>query len=401
MVGALIAGRAPYVAIENALTRRIIVAGHPSLEAADGLTGGMEAVYSRVLTLIEQAIGAPQLSLPRPPYQALAASSLDIGRFGIRGQIAQLTRRIYHLCCHAPHWRVGWRLHDGPGVLELGNLKGPKWNVLRDSGNNFFADPFPIAWRGKTYLFFEDLDHRIGKGIISVQEFGPDGPVGQAIPVLEEPWHLSYPFLIEAEGQLWMVPESSKSGQVTLYRCVDFPRKWERCAALLQGIEAADATIFEHDGLFYMMSAVREDLGGYSDTLAIHYAANLAGPWREHGLRPVLIDAGAARPAGAIVKKAGALWRPVQDCTHGYGRALRIARIDRLDPEVFDQTFTAEIGSGPLWPGGRLHTLNRCGSLEVIDGVGINPKLGLLRPLVASHLEPRPASEVDAPGALI
>jgi hypothetical protein len=124
MVGALIAGRAPYVAIENALTRQIIVAGHPSLEAADGLTGGMEAVYSRVLTLIEQAIGAPQSSLPRPPYQALAASSLDIARFGIRGQIAQLTRRIYHLCCHAPHWRVGWRSMTGLGSWS--------WETSRD-----------------------------------------------------------------------------------------------------------------------------------------------------------------------------------------------------------------------------------------------------------------------------
>ena len=79
----------------------------------------------------------------------------------------------------------------------------------------------------------------------------------------------------------------------------------------------------------------------------------------------------------------------MQDCTHGYGRALRLARVDRLDPERFAQTFTARIGSSPLWPGGRLHTLNRTGALEVIDGVGINPKLGLLRGAVARRLEPR------------
>lgn len=401
MIGALIGGRAPHIAIENVATRQIVGAGHPSLEAADGLTGGMEAVYSRVMTLLESAVRAPGKSLPRPAYPALAASSLDVARFGLRGQIGQLTRRIYHLCCHAPHWRVGWRFNDGPGVLELGNLKGPKWNVLEDSGNNFFADPFAVEWRGKRYMFFEDLCHRIGKGIISAQEFGPHGPVGQAFPVLEEPWHLSYPFLIEDAGELWMIPESSKSGQVTLYRCVDFPGKWERCAALLEGIEAADATIFRHEGMYYMMSAVREDLGGYSDTLAIHYALDLIGPWREHAAEPVLIDAGAARPAGALVRQAGALWRPVQDCTRGYGRALRLARIDRLDREVFEQTFTADIASGPLWPGGRLHTLNRCGSLECIDGVSINPKLGLLRPLVAGYLQPQSSPEDDAPGALV
>jgi hypothetical protein len=208
---------------------------------------------------------------------------------------------------------------------------------------------------------------------------------------------MSYPFLIESKGELWMVPESSRSGQVTLYRCVEFPGTWERSAALLEGIEAADATILAHEGLFYMMSTVREDLGGYSDTLAIHVASDLAGPWRDHALSPVLIDASAARPAGAIVRKDGALWRPVQDCTRGYGRALRLARIDRLDPEGFEQTLGPPIGSGPLWPGGRLHTLNRAGSLEVIDGTGINPKLGLLRELVARRMEPRQEDPAEAP----
>jgi hypothetical protein len=388
MVGALLAGRAPETAIENVATGAVVCAAFPSLEAADGLTGGMEAVYSRVLLLLEQAIAAPEKSLPRSTRQAQGASSAVMGRRVAKGLVINAVRRLYHLCCYAPHWRVGWRIHNGPGVMELGHLGGPKWRVLADPGHRFFADPFPVTRNGRTFLFFEDLDHHVGKGIISAIEFGPEGPLGEVFPVIEEPWHLSYPFLIEAEGQLWMVPESSKSGQVTLYRCVDFPGKWERFAALVEGVEAADATIFQHDGLFYMMSAVREDLGGYSDTLAIHHAPRLFGPWTEHAGGPTLIDASAARPAGAIVRKDGALWRPVQDCAEGYGRALRLARIDRLDPERFEQTFTARIGSGPLWPGGRLHTLNRVGALEVIDGVAINPKFAPLRALMARRQAP-------------
>ena len=393
MIGALLAGRAPLVAIENATAGQIVCAGAPSLEAADGVTGGMEAVYSRVMILLETALRAPDASLPPMLRAAHAISSAAIARRVIGGLARDAVRKLYHLCCYAPHWRIGWRAHDGPGVMELGHLKGPKWSVLADPGRRFFADPFPIARNGRTYVFFEDLDHYVGKGIISAIEFGPDGPVGGVFPVLEEPWHLSYPFLIEADGELWMIPESSKSGQVTLYRCIDFPRKWERSDALLQGVEAADATIVAHDGLFYMMSAVREDHGAYSDTLAIHHAAKLQGPWTEHALRPALVDASAARPAGAIVRKDGALWRPVQDCTHGYGHALRLARIDRLDPEGFAQTFTASIGSNALWPGGRLHTLNRAGRLEVIDGVSIAPKFAPLRALVASRLAPGDSAE--------
>jgi hypothetical protein len=395
MIGALISGRMPDIAIENVGAGHVVCEGAPSIEAADGLTGGMEAVYSRLIALLETAINAPEKSAPRRQPTAQAVANSALARYGLRGQIGRLIRFLYHICCYSPHWRIGWRMNAGPGVMELGHLGGPRWNVLADPGRRFFADPFPIVRNGRSFLYFEDLDHHVGKGIISAVEFGPNGPIGPVFPVIEEPWHMSYPFMIEAEGQLWMVPESSKSGQVTLYRCVEFPGKWERSGALVAGIEAADATIVWHDGLYYMMSVVREDIGGYSDTLAIHYAPKITGPWSEHALAPVLIDAGAARPAGAVVEKDGALWRPVQDCRQSYGRALRLARIDRLDPQGFEQTIEAPINSSPLWPGGRLHTLNRAGALEVIDGITINPKLKLMREIVARRFEPQAAVEAS------
>ena len=92
-----------------------------------------------------------------------------------------------------------------------------------------------MTWQGRTFVFFEDLDHRVGKGVISAIAFDGSGPSGPVTPVLEEPWHLSYPFLIEADGELWMIPESSQHGDVALYRCVEFPDKWERHATLLSG----------------------------------------------------------------------------------------------------------------------------------------------------------------------
>ena len=68
-------------------------------------------------------------------------------------------------------------------------------------------------------------------------------------------------------------------------------------------------------------------------------------------------------------------------------------------PERFEQTIGAPISSGPLWPGGRLHTLNRAGGLEVIDGITINPKLKLMREIVARRFEPQTAVEASEVGA--
>jgi hypothetical protein len=127
--------------------------------------------------------------------------------------------------------------------------------------------------------------------------------------------------------------------------------------------------------------------------LAIHHAADLFGPWERHALWPVVIDARAARPAGTVVSRNNQLWRPVQDCSEGYGRRLALARVDRLDPASFAQEIVGTVRSGPLWPGGRLHTLTRYGRLECIDGTTYNPKSSLLRRYVEPRM--RPAEEVS------
>ena len=130
--------------------------------------------------------------------------------------------------------------------------------MLADPVDHFYADPFPLNWQGKDYLFFEDLDHKTEKGIISVVVFDEVGRPGPTMPVLEEPWHLSYPFLIERGGEIFMIPESSTNREIALYRAVAFPLKWERHAVLVDGVEAADATIVEHDGLLFMFAVVRD-----------------------------------------------------------------------------------------------------------------------------------------------
>jgi hypothetical protein len=391
-IAMILGGAIPSIAIENTANHHSVAGGRPSFEAADGLTGGLEALFSRVITLIEQKLLSPH----RPDLGAVEIEPHRTGRgpaaFFLRNMARECVRRIYRLCCHSPHWRIGWRVIDGPGVVETGSLSGPQWQTLPDASVAFSADPFPFEWQGQTCLFFERLDYRSGKGLIYAQKFDAKGPVGEAELVIEEPWHLSYPFLIERKGELYMVPEASLSGALYIYRCVEFPGKWQREGQLLNGIEAADATIFEHAGRFWMTSVTRDGIGGYSDTLAIHHAQDLLGPWEEHAQRPVLMDSRFARPAGAVVAVDGALVRPVQDCSTGYGKALALMRIDQLDAENFAQTRTALIEPGPKWPGTRLHTINRAGRLECIDGVVITPKSAALARRLHDTLDRRAAA---------
>lgn len=378
-LAAILAGDLPVIEIVNELDGLVLDRGHPSAEMAAGLSGGLETVMARTMTMLAAVLSGRQRIVPELVYPSPGTPPKKPAEYVIRGIAGSIAREIYRLCCYAPHWHVGWRYTDDAGVWRAGDLTGPRWQVIADPNNRFFADPVPISWQGRTFVFFEDLDHRTNKGTISAIEFDGTGPVGEVIPVLEEPWHLSYPFLIEHDGDLWMIPESSAHNDVPLYKCVRFPDKWERHSTLLSGFELADATITQHNGLNYMFGAWRDGTAGYSDILAIFYAENLFGPWLPHASNPVMMDRTTTRPAGNFVTIDGKLWRPVQDCTHGYGAALGLAEIVQLTPTTYQQIVRHTIQPGPLWPGRKLHTLNRSGRLEVIDGSRIQPKIPAFR----------------------
>ena len=95
----------------------------------------------------------------------------------------------------------------------------------------------------------------------------------------------------------------------------------------------------------------------------------MLGPWSPHPLNPVLVDARAARPAGQMFRREGALWRPAQDCTKFYGSALTLCRIDRLDATGFAQTPQITIAPPAETGMDGCHTLNEGGGFEVIDCV--------------------------------
>jgi hypothetical protein len=349
-----------------------VAQGRPGTELGGILLPAFEDGLRRTTSLILAALAGggahPPADLPSPLVAAPAPAAASLGSRAGRELAGTLVRRLYRLCWHSPHWRVGWRRVEGPDVIDLQAHPPGGWHNLADDGRRFYADPFPIERAGTMTLFVEDFAHRLGKGIISAVAFGPDGPVGTPEPVLELPCHLSYPFVFERDGETWMVPETSGAETVELYRATRFPGGWVKEATLVSGVVASDATLVEHGGRWWMFATVRDDGGAFSDTLHLWSAPDFRGPWAPHARNPVLIDIASARPAGRMVARDGTLWRPVQDCRAGYGAALGLARVLRLDDDGYEQETVTTLGAGPLWPGRRLHTLNRAGWLEVIDG---------------------------------
>lgn len=387
LLAALLGGRMPVVALVEADTGFVAASGRPGTERPQVVVAAFEDVLARAGSLVLAAL-RPGAGTVGPAASADALSCGTVALFGAKALARAAVHRIYRLLTRAPHWRTGWRFVDGPDVIDLGRHPEGGWHRLADDGRRFYADPFPINVDGRDWVLVEDLEHRTGKGVISAVPFDARGPRGTPVPVLEQPFHLSYPFVFEHGGSVWMIPESSANRTVDLYRATRFPEGWVREATLLDGVEASDATPFRHGDRWWMTATVRDRGGSYSDALHLWSADALPGPWTPHPGNPVLIDLATARPAGRVVRRGGRLIRPVQDCTGGYGSALGLAEIVRLDERHFEQVLRARIGPGPLWPGRRLHTLNRAGRLECIDGSAIVPRLPGLGRSAAAPVPP-------------
>ena len=376
----LLAGRVPR--LEMIQDERVVASGILGSDHRGSIAISFEDALARTITVVTAALrdrlsGSPEREARADLVQCVVPvlPAAALGERSARLLARSVVSRLYRLCYHAPHWRTGWRRLDGPDLIDLGRHPNTGWNNLQDDGRRFYADPFPLAYAGSTHVFVEEFPHATGKAIISAVRFGPNGPEGTPVPVLEEPHHLSYPFVFERDGAVWMVPESSAAGRVDLYRATRYPGGWVKEATLLSGVVASDATLVEHAGRWWMFATVRDagldaplGSGSYHDALHIWSAPDFRGPFTSHPANPVLIDPSTARPAGRIVERGGVLIRPVQDCSQGYGRALGLARIDRLDPDGFAQTIVSRITPGPAWPGNYLHTLNAGGGIECIDG---------------------------------
>ena len=384
LLASLLDGRAPGIALRDG--SRVVASGRTGTERRGVMLTSFDDALFRTVSLLSATIAGRREPSPIRADADAPAAELPAREILARtGRILAhaLAQRLYHLCYHAPHWRVGWRrLAGGPDVIDLRRHPEAGWTTLPDDGRRFYADPFPLDHRGETWLFVEDYVHALGKGIVSAVRVGSEGPIGVPVPVLEEAHHLSYPFVFVRDGEAWMVPETGSAGTIDLYRATAFPGGWVKEATLVSGVVASDATLVEHGGLWWMFATVRDaplgaalGSGSYSDALHLWSAPDFRGPWTPHAHNPVLVDVASARPAGRIVARGGALIRPIQDCTEGYGRALALARIDRLDADGYAQTVETRLTAGPAWPGTRLHTLNRSATLECIDGSARSPRL--------------------------
>jgi hypothetical protein len=238
---------------------------------------------------------------------------------------------------------------------------------IESPNGHFYADPFFCAAAGKTFLFMEDYSDATNKAVISAAEVVDGRLAGSPVPVLERPYHLSYPLVFSEADAFFMLPEAAGSGSLELYRATQFPWKWQRERALIEGMPLADATPLFHDNRWWLFASMAQHGTTDHDELFIFFSDRLAGPWQPHPDNPVKSDCRSARPAGRIVRSGGRLCRPAQDCEAAYGSGIVWHEIVELSTTRFHEIEVARLKAPRALGLDGVHHFERLNTLEAID----------------------------------
>ncbi len=268
-------------------------------------------------------------------------------RYRLKRNMAKKQRRNSEL------WSIG--LYEGPDPVTLLPAPGIVNPILKardvtDIKARFVADPFMISHNGQFYLFFEVLNEKRNSGEIGFAQSADLKTWSYGSIVLKEKFHLSYPYVFEHEGEIYMIPECAKSNAVRLYRATSFPSRWKFEASLIKGRKRhaplLDPSIVHHNGHWYLFSYARK-----LNNLHLFTAKELKGPWKEHPASPIVKDSQSfARPGGRVISHAGCLYRYAQDGIPRYGSKAWAFRITELTPESYHEV---PCPNGPVVAEGR------------------------------------------------
>jgi hypothetical protein len=298
----------------------------------------------------------PPAPLKEPNLPAVASAVVGLA---MRRAAAILEKRFYTYS-----WNIGIVDATPAQIVRAAALPPVVWCSAGRS--RFLADPFGAVINGMPTAYCEEIDPSTTRGVILRLEL-VDGELKPAERMLDEPYHLSYPYVFEHEHVWYGIPESGQNNEVALYRLEDSGRSWRKHAVLISGLRAVDSTVFVHNGKFWLLCGVNDD--GPSHKLRAYYADALLGPWQPHSRNPVKVDIRSARPAGAPFMIDGALHRPAQDCTRKYGRRVSILRLAALDERSYEEELVAVIEPHRGRHSRGLHTLSPIGGSTLIDGL--------------------------------
>lgn len=234
-------------------------------------------------------------------------------------------------------WAIG--IYQGDTPIEMSDAEGVSNPVIKasdvtDVKAKFVADPFIIKKDSIYFMFFEVFNVLSGQGDIGVAASDNLKKWKYRKIVLDEPFHVSYPFVFKWQNDIYMIPESAEAKEVRLYKAEEFPYKWKFVKTLLKG-DFGDHSLLRYNDVWWLF--VGADPTHHS-SLRLFLADSLFGQFKEHQSSPIIKhDASRARPGGRMIVYNDKIYRFAQDCHPTYGSALNAFEVTQLTKEIYNE----------------------------------------------------------------
>ena len=263
------------------------------------------------------------------------------------------------------YWNIGVANAPIHSFLKENNHSSVKWfpNLPKD---RFFADPFAQVDGNKLHIFFEEYSFNDHKGKISYTCY-ENGQFSIPQTIINEAFHLSYPYLFKDKENIYMVPESFEANRVILYKATHFPLKWEMEHILIDNFAGLDNTIFHYNGSWWMFTSNEYDGRHYN--LFLFYTDDIFDEWKPHLQNPIKTDIRSARSAGTPFVYNGDLYRPSMDYSAKGQGSITINKVITITKEIYQEVSYNEVQpyKNSLFPD-KIHTLCKTGEYTLIDG---------------------------------
>ena len=207
------------------------------------------------------------------------------------------------------------------------NKDDSSFKTVFPSNRYSYADPFVYEYNGKTAIFVELMDYYYGYGTIGVFEVIDDHISGFK-EIIRENYHMSFPNVFYHDGNLYMIPETYSDDSVHLYKCIEFPYKWERLPDLINGVHLVDHSLLDDDYTYVISYDIDRKC---SRCFTLNWNQMKLEEFCPSGIHSN------ERPGGTFYRRDNKLFRVIQDCERIYGDYLKIYEVTELNKEYFTE----------------------------------------------------------------
>jgi len=203
------------------------------------------------------------------------------------------------------------------------------------------ADPFLFIKDEKLLLFYE-YQKWDDPGCIAMIKTSDLRTWTEPQIVLKESFHLSFPYIFEDDGNIYMIPESQEHDSIRLYQANKDLTSFTFIRTLLNQertndihFNYNDSHIYKKDDKYYLFTSYQKNWMYYQELFITDDL--LKGKFIKHPMSPICASNEFGRNGGSLIQFHDKLLRVTQDCHKNYGDNISLMEITELDERNYKE----------------------------------------------------------------